>query len=254
MSACEKKLSVKSPSRADVVREVVSLLSTDEEEGAVRRSREQKIRLLMGVSAKKSGGASGQTVVTLIAGGFSTSISKAAATAATITLTASSFTDFSAYTGLYDEVTLISGEVWCNYDQTGMSSTTSIAGAFAWDPVDATAATNSNDLICYRCHYGPFLIPVGNNALTGNSWPLAYGSVNGFYHMQFVPVKMGKSGLLQRPELAQQLTPVNAWLPVQTSGLNFGYLKLYLNNPGATNAGSFGVVCRVKVAFRLRNG
>jgi len=243
----------KSVSRADLMKEVAVLLSTDEEVTDKRKGHTDRVRLLRGMGGKKGGT---QQIVTLLAGGFSTSISKAANTAAVITLTASSFADWSAYVGLYDEVTLISGEIWANYDSTGMASSNAASCAFAWDGADGATPTTSSDLICYRDHYGPFIVPTGGSLTgTGTSFPMAQGSISGFYHMNFAPTKMGSGPLSRRPELSvNAVTPINVWMSVNTGSINFGYLKVFLNNPNAANAGSFGVVCRVKLGFRLRNG
>ncbi len=212
-------------------------------------------RLLLGTG--KSRGKRTQEIVTLLGGAFSTSITKNAATASVITLTASSFSDYTAFAGLYDEVTLVSGDIWFTYNSTGMASSTDITGAAAWDGADGATPNGFTDLITYRDHYGPFSVTTGGSMFssTGTNFPPARGGASGFYHFSFMPSRMGKRGLDRRPELSvNSVTPINTWLSVNTSNINFGYLKLYLSNPAAANAGTLGVTVRVKVGFKLRAG
>lgn len=220
---------------------------------AVATTNQQRFRLLRGVGRSRRA----QEIVTIIAGQFSSAINKTSATSATITLTPSSFQDWTAYIGLYDEVTLLGGDVWFTYDSTLMGSTAAITGFLAWDPVDGATAVTGNDILCYRDHYGPFNIPTGASwsATTGTSYPPPRGTASGFYHFKMRPTPLGKSGLDKRPEASVSLlTPVNLWMSVNTSNLNFGYLKPYFANPSAVNNGTLGITVRVKVGFRLRNG
>ncbi len=227
---------------------------TEEEETAQKMvSDVPRNRLMRGIGR----GRGPQEIVTLLGGSYSTSINKNAATGVTITITTSAINGWSSYAGLYDEVTLIGGDFWCNYDSTGMASTVAIVLAFAWDPVDGATPGSGNNLICMRDKFGPVMIPTGGSltAGSGTSFPMMQGSTTGMFHLPFAPSKMSKSALGRRPELSvSQLTPVNCWLSVNTSNLNFGYLKMYATNPNAAVVGSFGVTVRLKVAFRLRNG
>lgn len=210
-------------------------------------------RLLRGVGRANASRA--QQIVTLIAGGFSATITKNAATAVTTTLTAASFADWSSYASLYDEVTLIGGDIWFTYDATGMAPSATVSGAVAWDSVDGATPGSALDLICYRDHCGPINISISDSQTTGQVHPVPRSGFSGFYHIPMRPSRMSSKGLGKRPELSvNSLTPVNMWMIVSMSSLNFGFVKAYFGNPNAANAGSIGYIARVKVAFRLRAG
>jgi len=214
---------------------------------------EHPLRSRLMRSAFKSGA---RPCRTAIAAGFSTAITKNASTGASVTTTASSFADWSSFASIFDEVTLVSIDVWMNYDSTGMASANTVAGAFAWDGIDATAPTTSSDIICYPHHVGPFVVPTGGSltAGSGTSFPMLQGSTTGMWHLRGRPAPMRKRGIQARPEAANLLVPLNTWIPTSTSGLNFGYIKAYFNNPNAVNAGTLGFTVRAQVVFRMRNG
>jgi hypothetical protein len=194
-----------------------------------------------------------QAVVANLCGSFAFTVTKNAATTAVVTLLGSSFADWSAYIGLYDEVMLDSGHVhWC-YDGTGVAATSSVIGVLAYDPSDSGVSSGFTDLINYRSNSG--LRYIGTNQSNANT--VSYGvsqplgvSGSGFWTWK-IRRSPGKQSVVPTSASSAGL---NRWISTATSSLNFGFIKPYLTNPAATTAPVVNMIVVLKLSFRSRNG
>ncbi len=201
---------------------------------------------------------SGQEAEIYIAGSFSAVLTKNAATAASVSIDLASFADWTALASLYDEVTLVDGQVFwfADYTHTGQANTTTVV--VAWDPIDSSSPVTGNDLLCYAHNSGPVACGWDQNGTStpGIVVPHRVVSKNGFLSFRFRPFDLKyRDRIDRRPETQPaNLSCSSAWLATNTASINVGWLKLYATAPGATTNGAFAAIVKVRIRLRSRNG
>lgn len=215
----------------------------EEEYGAVALSMPRLVRsrhiTLQGCSAQ-------------LCGAFAASVTKNAPYNTVVSMVATSFADWSAYVGLYDEVCFKSAVVHWAYDATGTAPTAGVTACVAWDPYDTTASSGYTDLVNYRCNSGLHYIAPNQtnvNAVSyGTSQPFTTSRTGYWSFSAHFP-----SGRSSVPS-STATSGCNRWISTATSALTFGFVKPYFSNPASTGTPTFQLTVLLRLKFRSRNG
>ena len=153
-----------------------------------------------------------------------------AALVSTVNMQPSLFSDWAAEIQLYDEVKVVSGEVFWYVVQTpGAAAANRVFVAQCYDPIDGTALTSVQSAIQYSQHCGPVQLS-GTNA--GGLYAAAFPSQvtkTGANHWKFNTLK-------QTARNATGVTVMSGgdWSSTVDAADIYGFIKTYVPAPGGT--------------------
>jgi hypothetical protein len=199
-----------------------------------------------------------------LCGVFGGAISKAAITAGSQPLLASSLADYDAYADLFDEVLFLGADLHVMVNMSGTGPTTSVGYSVAYLPTSVAVPASYLELAAADYSIGPRYLPLAYGGqfnstaanYPGGAYPVPVSRDGSWIIKVDKLFNMKEHGLNARPSMTMgtltNFTP-GMWNRSAQTDLAFGNLKWYFNNPASTNAGEVVIHAVVRLAFRTKN-
>jgi len=160
--------------------------------------------------------------------------------------------EYTAFSGLFDEVRVLAVKVWHSYNVAASANLPiSLLGAIGYDSTYFTTPSSVTDVM-ESTQMKPFCLAVSPTGTASGAFPASVAS-SGLWEFN---IEIPKESVANAAAVTggTGITPnfPGEWMAISDSSDSVGYLRIYVNNPGTTGAVSANILMQYDVEFRER--
>jgi len=160
--------------------------------------------------------------------------------------------EYSAFSGLFDEVRVLGIKVWHSYNVAASATLPiSLLGAIGYDSTYNTTPTSVVEVM-ESTQMKPFCLGVSPTGTASGSFPASVATT-GLWEFD---IRIPKESVANATAVTGGVGIVpnfpGEWMAIADSADSVGYLRIYVSNPGSTGAVSLQCLLEYDVEFRER--